>query len=94
VASHIGRFTVLLEPLPSGEIGKAPLSCICQARVNLTNDRYDRADIGDGQTGYLESNLQGAARVLWRKSRSGQKRATIRLGNPWPPIRRFAMTDP
>jgi hypothetical protein len=42
--SDAGRFAVLLEPIAADKLGKALVSGVCQARINVTNEAHRRAE--------------------------------------------------
>lgn len=66
VATHLGRMVVLDEPLKSGVIGRAAVSGVCPAQINIiaTADKY--ADVANSSTAHLESRVLGSARILWK----------------------------
>lgn len=65
--SHLGRFVVLLEPLPIGAIGHGVVSGICHARVYMHAAGDTTADIKPGDGSQLESGT-GVATVLWHEA--------------------------
>ena len=80
-ASHAGTFAVLLEPVADGEIGKACVSGVCPAVVNVTDAGHQFADIAAGQP-VLTSCASGSAMILWKDSGTGEKWALVKLGMP------------
>jgi len=79
---HFGRFVVLLEPVRSGALGRACVSGVCPAKVYVTDEDHQFADVNDGQAGYLASGETGAALILWAESGTGEVWAVVRLGLP------------
>jgi hypothetical protein len=80
---HVGKFAVLIEPLPDGKIGLAIAAGVCQVllTVSAADDRY--ADIEDAETGHLTSGGSGSAQILWKETGTGSgKWAIVRLGTP------------
>jgi len=77
--THEGLFAVCLEPIADGEIGRACVSGVCPAVVNVTDASHQYADIADGQV-VLTSCSRGAAQVLWRETGTGLKWAVVRIG--------------
>jgi len=84
-ASHWGAFAILLEPVASGEIGRACVSGICPVKVYVTDTTHAFADVSDGQAGYLAGAETGAAQILWRETGTGEVWAIVRLGVPAAP---------
>lgn len=82
--SHQGRFVVLAEPLPAGEMGRAYVAGVCPARVRVGASDGDlrSADIVVGQSSVLGLRAQGSAAILWREdTASGDVWAVVRLGS-------------
>jgi hypothetical protein len=80
VATHAGRFVVLLEPLPAGKIGWALAAGVVPVTIDMkaAGDRF--ADVTDYDTRFLTSGSSGAARILWADTGTGQRRAVVLLG--------------
>lgn len=98
---HNGRFVVLAEPIPAGEMGRAYVSGVCLVRVTYTwsDSGKKNADITAGQTATLGLSDNGSAAILWREDAWGNEAwAVVRLGNAvpdlappisfWPTLRR------
>ncbi|MCC6653318.1 MAG: hypothetical protein IT348_19360 [Candidatus Eisenbacteria bacterium] len=66
-SDYLGRFVVLLEPLPIGAIGHGVVSGICHARVYMHSGSDTTADIKPGDGSQLESGT-GVATVLWHEA--------------------------
>lgn len=79
-ASHVGKFVILLEPIPSGRIGRGLLMGVCPVKVNFAAADDDYADVADGEAGYLASGSTGAASILWKESGTGEKWALVSVG--------------
>ena len=79
-ADHTGRFVIVLEPIPAGEIGFALVSGVCQVRVDVTNAGHGFADVKDGYATKLASGTSGSAQILWQEAGTGTKWALVRLG--------------
>jgi hypothetical protein len=63
---HAGRFAVLLEPLPAGQIGLAVIAGVVPVRLAVDPAQlYDGAEIIPGDTEKLRNVPHGSARVLW-----------------------------
>ena len=71
---------ILLEPLPAGKIGWALAAGVVPVTVNMVTAGDKFADVTDGQAGYLTSGAEGAARILWADTGTGQRRAMVLLG--------------
>ncbi|HHK41407.1 MAG TPA: hypothetical protein ENJ50_03215, partial [Planctomycetaceae bacterium] len=93
VSSHAGKFVVLLEPLEAGAIGRAWVSGVCPARVNVADECHEYADVADGDATALRSVPRGSARILWREGGLGVQWAVVRLGNNPVPLRRFKLLE-
>ncbi len=79
---HMGRFVILFEPIPAGEMGRAYVAGVCPVRVTVTSADADRkrTDVTAGQTGVLSLTDSGSAAILWREDvGSGEAWALIRL---------------
>jgi hypothetical protein len=81
-ASHAGNFAVLVEPIQTGQIGRACILGACPVKVNVVSASDTFADVEAGVTGRLQSGSSGAARILWKESGTGEKWTVVRLGNP------------
>jgi len=79
---HFGRFVVLLEPLAAGEIGRACVSGLVPAKVNVRDDGHEYADVRGGDCSKLDSTDRGGAYILWRESGTGEKWALVKLSIP------------
>ncbi len=80
-ASHLGKFVVLCQPLPSEAIGWAWVAGACVVKVDFGYDSQPFADVKDGDTGLLLGG-EGGVQVLWKEEGTGSKWAVVRLGSP------------
>lgn len=84
--THLGRFVILLEPIPSGEIGRAVVSGVVQTYLYVYEDAHEWADVHPAPTGdeayRLTSAQYGGAQILWKQSGVGWKWAVVRLSGP------------
>lgn len=80
-----GDFAILLQPLPTGEIGHAVVSGIVPVQVDVSSEAdsagWDRAHAAAASTDKLVLDSTGSAKVLYRESGTGTKWAMVRLGN-------------
>ncbi len=82
--SHVGpfqrgRIAIPLEPIASGQIGRACISGICVARVNMLKSNHEYATFTDN-TSQLESRTSGTVEIVWVESGVGAlKWAVVRL---------------
>jgi hypothetical protein len=70
-AEHVGgRSVITLNPIRSGEIGKAVLAGATAVRIKTPGDPDDvtAADVDEGDTTHLIANPAGAWRVFWIQS--------------------------
>jgi photosystem II stability/assembly factor-like uncharacterized protein len=70
---------VLLQPLEPNEIGRAMAAGICPARMNITDERHEFADVGEEGGFELESATTGAASILWKEHATGSQWTMIRF---------------
>ena len=91
---HFGRFVILAEPLGYDKIGRAWISGVCPARVDVVDECHEWADIKSGDATTLISRPAGSARILWRAGGTGPQWAVIRLSNYPDDIQRFALLSP
>jgi len=83
VATHAGRFIILLEPLAAGAIGYGVVSGVTAAKVDVADEDHAFADVENENWSQLKSGATGAAQILWKESGTGyNKWALVRLGNP------------
>jgi len=87
--ADIGRFVVLLGPVPAGKIGYGAVAGVAPVRINVEAEDEDRfADICDGVTDYLTTGPSGSAFVLWREKQysppptTGEQWAYVLIGTP------------
>jgi len=83
--THVGKFAVLREPIPSGAIGQAMIAGVTAARVNFTDADHGYAEVADGVSAYLASGATGSAKVLWKEAGTGTLWAIVLLGVGGPP---------
>ena len=92
LANDLGKFVVLLRPVPNGAMGPGLISGIVPCKVNVAatasnpltgQSWYQYADIDDSATAHLILRPFGAAQVLWKASTStGDQWALVRIGPP------------
>lgn len=80
INEHLGKFVVALEPIANGLVGRAVVSGVTIAIVNVLDVGHTFAEVRDGETSTLESATSGAAVILWRESGTGEKLAIVRIG--------------
>ncbi|HUS48333.1 MAG TPA: hypothetical protein VM098_09440 [Phycisphaerae bacterium] len=79
-ADHAGRFVVLAEPIPTGELGRAYVAGACPVRIDVQDEAHLYADVTDGDASKLTSGAFGSALILWAESGTGTKWAVVQLG--------------
>ncbi len=81
---HAGKFVVLLEPVPAGELALAVAAGAVPVRIDVPEDEEDAdyrfAEISDGEAGSLAASHDGSAAILWREGGAGEQWAIVRLG--------------
>lgn len=78
-AAHSGKFGVLVDAIPSGGIGYAQVSGIAACRVDSQSTTVlpDCVEVKNSDATQLSLVSDGFARVLWRESGTGTRRALI-----------------
>lgn len=80
LSSHKGKFVVCRDAIPDGETGKAWISGVCPAYVNINDADDTSCDVKDGDATQLDSSPgTGSAQILWKESGTGSKWAIIRF---------------
>ncbi len=75
-------FAIAREAIPSGKIGLATISGVCQTRVHMLSPMDACAGCESGNIGHLQSRINGGARILWVESTgSGIHNAIVRLAD-------------
>ena len=77
---HAGKFLILLQPLSAGpddnplngEIGRAFIMGAFPAKLNVTTEGDEFADVDPGDNTQLITAGAGAARILWKQSGTGE----------------------
>lgn len=70
------------ESIPSGKIGYATISGACQTRVYMQSSTHTCAACQAGNTSYLQSRMNGGARIIWVSSTAtGIQDAVVRLAD-------------
>ena len=75
--THDNKFVVLAQPIAAGKMGRAIISGVYLAKVNVTDTDHAYATITNAQTGYFTSGASGPVQILWKESGTGQKWAQI-----------------
>lgn len=85
VLSHYsyGLFSVLLEPIAAGKLGRAVVSGVAICRLSVADEDDTHADFHEYNYTTLRTTKTGTARIMWR-DRSGEDEewAIVRLGDP------------
>lgn len=81
-AAHVGKFCVLLENIPAGEIGRALLDGVVPVQVSVTSTSHRFADVTANVTEYLASSspFRGAM-ILTPLTSTGLQWCLVRLSN-------------
>lgn len=82
LASHVGRFAILLEPIAAGKLGKAVVSGVSVARIDVANAYHGSCEIIGGDCGKLRSGPCGGAQILWKETGTGLLWGIVRVGTP------------
>lgn len=82
--THEGRFAIALEPIVSGDVGRAVVTGLVQCKINVRNQYHDRADIKDTDLTQLDSGHVGAAKIVWVAGTTGTQWAIIDINHAKP----------
>jgi hypothetical protein len=83
---HLGKFVILLEPVPAGELAQALASGVCPVRLDVKDEQDGFADVNDGTCVTLKTGPKGAAVILWKESGTGQKWGVVHLAGSGPMV--------
>lgn len=83
-ADHQSRFVILLEPLPSGGIGRACVDGVTIVRLQVENEDDTVAGVADNDATHLVSGAGGTCPILWKEDGTGEKWAIVRMGGAVP----------
>ena len=73
---HIAKWALLLEPVASGEVGRAAVNGVFPVKINVIDENHTHVEMSDGSS-TLDSTFFGSAKILWKESGTGDKWATI-----------------
>lgn len=94
-SEHLGKFVVLLEPIRAGGIGRAVLTGVAVATINVQDGNHTHADVDDSNSTRLASGFHGSARILYKPAGTGDKLCVVSLGHYYgPTCRPFTATGP
>lgn len=79
IASHFGKFAVLMEAVRSGAFGLAVIHGVCNVQIDVVNEAHEFADIEDAASDTLKSYTAGSAKILWKEAGTGDKWARVLL---------------
>ena len=91
-STHAGRYVVLQEPIAAGELGRAMVIGVTPVNLDVVDEAHRYAEVDTGATGSLITKASGSARILWKESGTGSRRAVVMLsGEPgadpsFPPV--------
>ena len=75
-------FAIAREAIPSGKIGYATIAGACQTQVYMNSTVDSCAGCESGNISYLQSRMNGGARILWVESTgAGVQNAIVRLAD-------------
>lgn len=78
-AAHAGKFAICQEPIPSGRICAGWVAGVTIAKIDVTDEDHEFADVADGVATHLASGKAGSALILWKEPGTGVKWAVIRM---------------
>lgn len=80
-ADHAGKFVICLDPIADGKIGRAWVSGVCAAKVNIASPAHRFADVLAGNVTTLRSCDSGTARIMYREGTSGDQWCVVRMSD-------------
>lgn len=84
-SKHIGNFAITLEPIGDGKVGRAAVSGLVVAKLDMVYEDHPFADVADGTT-VLTSNWYGAAEIIYKEEVTGVWWGIVKLGKFVSPI--------
>ena len=82
-AANQNDFLILAEPIPAGAIGRAFVSGVIAANIDINDGADNSVEAVEGQTSQLSTTADSPVRLLWKQSGTGSgKLGVIRLGAP------------
>jgi hypothetical protein len=76
----VGGFVVAVEPIGVGKLGRAAVSGVVQAKIDVTDAGHTFATPKPGSTTAFDSGSSGPALILWKESGTGNgKWALLRI---------------
>jgi hypothetical protein len=82
-SSDFGKFFILAESIPSGEVGLAWSGGIVPCKIQVDHASMPRADVDASSSLKLLANYHGSAQILWKESGTGSSLwAVVRMGQP------------
>lgn len=76
---YVGKWAVALEPIAAGKFGKAALSGVVPAIINVQSGVTPRFAEAAG-TMFARAGTSGSAQVLWVETGTGNRYAVLRMG--------------
>jgi hypothetical protein len=83
--THIGKWAMAVEPIVSGNIGRALVSGVMAVPITMNHADHPFADIANSSY-TLTSNWYGSAEILYTAATSGSTYAVVRVGTYVSPI--------
>mgnify|MGYP001009175012 CR=1 FL=1 len=81
-ADNRNDFMILAESIPAGAIGRAFVSGVIAANIDINDGADNSVEAVEGQTGQLSTTADSPVRLLWKQSGTGSgKLGVIRLGS-------------
>ena len=89
--AHVARWSVLIEPIAAGAIGRAVVSGLAACQIKMRNDKHQYVEINS--SGELESGDSGSARIVWVAGTSGTQWAVLNIDSPRNLQAKFELID-
>lgn len=83
---------VAITPIQGGKFGRVCLAGTAHALVEVADEKHTHARIAEDEE-LLQSSFEGQARILWKESGTGEKRALVMLGESSWARKRFALAS-
>lgn len=79
-STYFGKFVVLLENIPAGEMGRGQLAGVVQCYIDVKYTHHRYADLDGSEVDHLDSCLNGSACILTPITSTGLQWCLVRLG--------------
>lgn len=79
IDDHFGLFVIVAEPIADGYVGRAYISGVCPAWIDVIDADHQFVDVYDANATKLKTYGTGSARILWKAAGTGAMWAVVHL---------------